>query len=329
MAPVLSVQIYGIGFPGLVCDLRVGHFLQRVLAQVHQVLLETVLQPGPHTVVPAVAQHEAFVLRIVPVREQFGVECLGAVQGLGPELETFLRHIERIVAHQADLSALAQQQLARVIVQFDIAFVLDPFILYLAVNGVLERQLILDGIFANGQHAPFFIPQVHRIGHDRNQGQCVESVDEISSRDRIAWLGHSGPERTCPDHRCEVQLQPFPVVRGTVLGRRGPVCGIEDLRSLRNTDLDILGGTVLSRRNAERRLLCVSGKARPVCLERRRRIIIKKPGYAECPAVGYVRLQFRENHFVQHPSRWIRQGDGFPLQSADLEGCVGLSGCIL
>ena len=272
-------------------------------------LLESVLQPGPHAVVSAVSQYESLVLRVVTVRKELRVESFASVQALRPEFHTLLGHVKRIVAHCADFAVLIKDQVPVVVIQFDAALVFNAGILDFPVDRVFEGQLtgFADRVVADGQHTVLRVPEILRVRYNGHQRQRVKRVDEKSTGNRIAGFHRSTRKSPGPDHGGEVHLQPFPVVRCGVLRRSRPVCRVEYLRSFGNADRQVLRGSVLPRSNTEYRRFCVSGKTVPVLCEGSRGIIIKKAGQSKGrPAVGNVGFHFGKNHLVQHPSRRIR-----------------------
>ena len=329
--PVNPVQVNRIGFPGPVGHLALfvitGLGGIRIVIQiiflvvVDQPALEPVLQAGPHGVVPAVPQDKALVFRIGPVREKRRVEGFGAVFALGPELEALLGHIQGEVAHQGEAAVLAYQQRSAIVVELHMDLVLHAGIFHFPVNRVLEGQLarLLDHIVPGHKHTGFLVPQVIRIRDHRDQWQRVICVDEESSRQGVAGFHLPGGKGLCSQHRREVQLQLFAVIRVGILRRGGTVCRVEDLRALRHIELHICRGIILPRLNREGGHGRVSDKAVPVGLERRRRVIIKKTRDSEGSAIGDICSHLRQDHLVQHLARRIRQRDGFSVQLSDLE----------
>ena len=233
MAPVLTVQIYRIGFPCLM-----GH---AVPAQIHQPALKPVLQPGPHAVIPAVPQHEAFIFLIIPVREQFCFERFFTVFAFRFEFETLLGHVQRIVAVQGDIRALADDPFSGVVVHLHIAFIFDPGVLHFPVNGVPEGQaLFFVDALSNGQHSPFAIPQVVRIHRDGYHRQAVIRMDKERTGQRIAGPDHPLRESPGPDHGRLGDFQRFPAVRRGFPRRFRSVQGIKHLCAFRDGDSQLL-----------------------------------------------------------------------------------------
>ena len=106
VAPVLTVDVYDHWPPCLMDD--------RGVPLIDQTALHAVHHARPHAVVAAVAQHEGAVLVIIPIREQMAVDVLAAIARLGHHLEGFLRHIQAVLADQAEFHALAEHGFARI-----------------------------------------------------------------------------------------------------------------------------------------------------------------------------------------------------------------------
>ena len=292
---------------------------------IHQPALEAVLQAGKHTVVTAVTQDKSLVFRKLAIREQFGRESLFPVQALGPELEALLRHIQGEVTHRGEGSTLADQLVSGVVVYLQVAFEILSGVFHLTVNRVLEREFFLVDVFPDGQHTVFRIIQVTRLCHNAGNGQGVELVDQVCSGDHVAGAFVAGSVSPGPQHGNIVDLQPFArVIRDGVLGRRRTVLRIENLGAFRNIDFHVNGGIILPRFHSKGRLFGIAGKSVSVLLQRRWRVIIKKPCHSGGAAVGYIRSHFRKIYLVQHSACRICQGYGFHFQLSDLEGGMRL-----
>ena len=266
MAPVLTVQIYYIGFPCLM-----GHGFPE---QIHQPALESVLQPGPHAVIPAVPQHEAFIFLIIPVRKQFCFERFFTVFAFRFEFETLLGHVQRIVAVQGDIRTLVDDPFSGVVVHLHIAFIFDPGVLHFPVNGVFEGQpLFFVDALSDSQHSLFGIPQVVRIHRDGYHRQAVIRLDKEGTCERIAGPDILLRESSGPDHGRSGDFQRFPVVRRGFPRRFRSVQGIKHLCAFREDNPQILGRIIKTGLRRERRRRGISREAADVRRKRRRRVI--------------------------------------------------------
>ena len=100
VSPVHAVEVEHHRVPRLMNHLRA--------IQIQQSGLEAVHQARPGAVIAGISQHKRLVFGIGSILKQFGIEGFRAINGLGAELEGFLRQIQTEVACQFKSGALVK-----------------------------------------------------------------------------------------------------------------------------------------------------------------------------------------------------------------------------
>ncbi len=182
MSPIDAVEVHNNGVPRLMNNggRRVADFVKAI----NQMPLEAINQACPCIVIATHAKHEALILGILAIFKERGFKVFVAISGFGAQFERFLGHIKAVLSLQAKFHALTQELLA-VNVVFDMPFARFAVIFDVAIDRVLEGNVVLDNVVTHGEHAVFFIPQSIGIGDKAHDGEGVEQVWQIRLGDGV------------------------------------------------------------------------------------------------------------------------------------------------
>ena len=191
----------------------------------------------------------------------------------------------------------------------------------LPVGGVLPRRLrvVPVEVRAVGEHAGVLVPQVVRVGHQRDDGHRVVGGNKVGLRLDLRALQAGLIGARADDRR--LRDGDGAGVDGGLLRGIGAVRRVVDGRALRHLDLDLDGALVQAAARDEHGRLGKAGESAQVRLAGRGRAVIKKAALADRSAVGYVAVQRGHDELVDQ--RAVRRGEQHRL-AADAEVEVGV-----
>ena len=291
VAPVFAVDVDDDGLPRLV-----GHGGAGLIDQLR---LHAVQHAGELAVLTAVSQHEAGVGFVGAVLKERVVKAALAVLAIRLDVQALLRHVQRVLAHDAERHALADLLHAVVVI------VLHPAAkpVLLAVGRVLEprRGLVDVHLRAVGEHAVFLVPQVVRIGRDADDGHRVVNGDEVGLGDDLRGL-HAVAERAGTHDGVGADLDGTGVERGGFRRVRA-VERVAHLGVRRNGDrqraVALKRALVQSAGDVERGLFRKAGEAAHVLFARGGRGVVEQSRLAERAAVGDIVVELGDDHLVK------------------------------